>query len=260
MCWPSRINGHKTMLEFARLIAADFRVIVLDPPGLGSNTEIGFCATMSEHVHLALTVLDHLNIRQVHWVGHITAGIAGAMLYRHAPQRITSITLSGTPLLREGRFTLSYLISLRLLLRYPLGRKIIAHRLVENLGYASKSEYERIAAATSKTIETIPREILQNLRLLDGKLVRQIYQGLHQQHPPMLVIAGKYDKAVLARDQHTVAETTNSQYVELSCGHMTFFIKPERCAEAFDSFVKRQNKHLENQAQPQLAMPPKIRA
>ena len=238
VCWPTRVCDHTNMLEFAKALAHDFRILMIDPPGNGLNRALNYRPAVSDQAFFALQAMDYLGIEQCHWVGHSAGGVVGTVLHASAPHRLKSLTLGSTPLLRQGRFNLAAAAASPILARNRFGRHLLARRAMEELGYRDEEERRLVARHMAQSIDKASPSVISAVRPLDGNMVRRMFDQLRAKYPPMLVIAGQYDRVVLARDQQTVAQVTQARYAQLPCGHMTFFMEPESCALAFQRFIQ----------------------
>ena len=78
------------------LLGARWRAIAMDTAGFG-DSEGGGPASIAHYAQLALELVEHLSLAQVHVVGHHTGGVIAVELAAAAPQRVASLTLSSTP-------------------------------------------------------------------------------------------------------------------------------------------------------------------
>ena len=237
-CWPAQLTDHQCLLEFAQLLARDYRVVLFDPPAVGANQHLPYSDDLKRMVYFAQVTLSHLHIAQCHWVGLSAGGVVGAALRVAAPSRILSLTLASTPMLSQGRFKLTATASKNLLSGSRWGRRVLVSRGVAQVGYRSEQEKSLVSKYLRDLFERTPPKTISSMRPLDGAVVRQMFDKLRASPPPILVLCGKHDPVVLPRDQRTVAEITQAQFVELPCGHMNLLTAPEKCAHAFQRFVQ----------------------
>lgn len=78
------------------LLGARWHAIAMDTAGFG-DSEGGGPASIAHYAQVALELVDHLGLAQVHVVGHHTGGVIAVELAATAPQRVASLTLSSTP-------------------------------------------------------------------------------------------------------------------------------------------------------------------
>jgi 3-oxoadipate enol-lactonase len=238
VCWPSQLSDLESVADFALMLARDYRVVVCEPPAVGTNTHLPYSNAINDMVFYAHRVLTHLGIDQCHWVGQSAGGVVGAALHSAAPGRIQSLTLIGTPMLSQGRLKVHLAATTALLAGSKLGRRLLAARIVKDLGYRDEKEKKLISRYFSRLLEQLDPKTIAALRPIDGASVRRVFERLRQNPPPMLVLGGEADPIVLLRDQRTVAEITQARFVKVPSGHMTLLVEPDVCAHAFFRFMQ----------------------
>lgn len=238
VCWPTRVCDHTNMLDFASVLQHEYRILMIDPPGNGHNRALNYRPAVSDQAFFALQAMDFLGIEQCHWVGHSAGGVVGTVLHLTSPGRVKTLTLGSTPMLRQGRFNLAAAAASPILARSRFGRRILATRAMDELGFRNEEERRLVIRHMSQSLDKASPSVVSAVRPLDGDMVRRMFEQLRAKHPPMLVIAGQHDHVVLARDQQTVAQLTQARFAQLPCGHMTFLVEPENCALAFQRFIQ----------------------
>jgi 3-oxoadipate enol-lactonase len=237
VCWPPQLNDGESLKDFTRLLARHHQVVVCDPPAMGLNQHLPYSNQISDLVYYAHRVLIKLGIEQYHWVGQSAGGVVGAALYGAAPELFRSLTLVSTPMLKAGRFKLHLAAATFLLAGFQSGRELLAARAAEEVGSADSHEYALVSASLRKALMDAKPSTIRAMGTLPGEGVRAVFERLRANPPPMLIISGRHDRIVLARDQHTVAELTHSKYVELKCGHLCLQAEPEKTAHAIEKFI-----------------------
>lgn len=238
VCWPGQLHDTESLIDFARLLARDFRVVICDAPAIASNRNLPYSCSVPNLLYYAQRLLLKLGIERCHWVGQSAGGVVGAALHGLLPEQLLSLTLASAPMLGQGRFRLPITASTALLSRSRLGRAILASRGIKEMGFADRQEKSTVLRYLRDVMERTSPQTIANMRPLDGVSVRLVFDKLRSAPPPMLVLCGRYDQIVLHRDQRTVAEITQSQFVELKCGHLPLMVEPEKCAHAFRRFVQ----------------------
>jgi pimeloyl-ACP methyl ester carboxylesterase len=239
VCWPGQINDHISMLAFAEQLAKKHRVVIVDPPAAGSNRHLPYSAHIEDHLPLALALLRSLRIERCHWVGQAGGGVMGAAVAVASPTRLITLTLVSTPMLSQGRFSMSEAAIKTFLSSFRFGRRFLVKRSVEQLGYGSPKEKKIITDYFLGVFERTASSTINDMRPLPSASVRSIFDKLCSNHPPLMILCGKHDRAVLPRNQRTVAELTQSSFVEINSGHLALMAKPERCVQAFVQFTQR---------------------
>ena len=238
VCWPAQLNDAESFKDFARLLSRDFRVVLCDPPAMGVNQNLPYSNAIPDLVYYAHRVLVKLGIKKCHWVGHSAGGVVGAALYAVSPERFLSLSLASAPMLSQGRFKLHVAATTPILSASRLGRQVLASRGAQEMGYADPAEKALLTGYLRKVLDRTSPQTINSMRPLDGASVRRVFDKMRDKPPPLLILCGRHDRIVLQRDQRTVAEITQSQYVDLNCGHMPLLVDSENCAHAFQRFVK----------------------
>lgn len=237
VCWPAQFSDSESLQDFARLLSQKFRVVLCDPPSVGLNQHLPYSAALPDSVYFAHRMIMKLGITKCHWVGQSAGGVIGAALYIASPELFLSLSLASAPMLSQGRFKLHVAATTALLSGSRLGRHVLASRGVNEMGYADASEKALLVAYMRKALERTSPQTIAHMRPLDGASVRRVFDKMRSQPPPLLILCGRHDRIVLQRDQRTVAEITQGQFVDLNCGHLPLLVAPENCAHAFQRFV-----------------------
>ena len=237
VCWPAQLNDAESFKDFARMLSRDFRVVLCDPPAMGVNQNLPYSNAIPDLVYYAHRVLVKLGIKKCHWVGHSAGGVVGAALYAASPERFLSLSLASAPMLSQGRFKLHVAATTSILSGSRLGRTVLASRGAHEMGYADSTEKAMLSGYLRKVLKRTSPQTINSMRPLDGASVRRVFDKMRSKPPPLLILCGRHDRIVLQRDQRTVAEITQSQYVDLNCGHMPLLVDSENCAHAFQRFV-----------------------
>ena len=239
VCWPSLLGDHRSVLEFAALLAPNFQVVLIDPPGIGVNNSITRWPLLSEQVELAHTVLDALQIDTCHWVGQGYGGHVGVGVATRFARRIRSLTLSSVPFVQMARVNVLPQPVADLLLNFSWGRRFAANHLARQLSTKDR-RYERALVRESLRLlmANSNPEVVKQLGPMPTELLEQMRDMLKLMTAPTMIIAGQHDKSVLRRDQHTTAELVHgARYHEVDSGLMTLLVRPKECAEFFMQFA-----------------------
>jgi pyruvate dehydrogenase E2 component (dihydrolipoamide acetyltransferase) len=101
------INGlcgtHKDLLPFAQGLSSSHFVIIPDLPGWGASPRLKEELTLKHYAQFLLALVDHLELKKVHVLGHCMGSCLGIELTHLAPERVKTLTLVSTPYL-EGNF------------------------------------------------------------------------------------------------------------------------------------------------------------
>ena len=238
VCWPSQIGDHRSMIEFAAQLMPDFRVVLIDPPGLGANSHIAHWPLLTQQVELADSVLEGLQISHCHWVGHGYGGHIGVGLATRFPKRLQSLTLTSVPFVQAMRITIFSHKVVQMLYQFEWGRKIAASFIARQLTIEKGYERTLVQAVLHRFVIKCNRNVLKQLRVIPPELLEHLRDMLKDIAIPAQVIAGKTDKSVLRRNQQTTAELLQvARYHEVDSGFMTLLVRPKECAKIFKQFA-----------------------
>ena len=227
------------MLEFAALLAPNYQVVLIDPPGMGVNNRMTRWPLLSEQVELAHTLLDALQIDTCHWVGQGYGGHVGVGVVTRFARRIRSLTLSSVPFVQVARVNVLSQPTADLLLNFGWGRRFVADHFARQLCTKDRRyELALVKASLRMFMANSNLEVIKQLGPMPTELLEQMRDMLQLMTVPTMVIAGQHDKSVLRRDQHTSAELVQAaRYHEVDSGLMTLLVRPKECAEFFMQFA-----------------------
>lgn len=95
----SPLSGAMFLPAMPHLAAAGYRALALDTPGFGASDAPPAPQSIEAHADALISVLDGLNLKCAHILGHHTgASIAAAFAARH-PDRVDRLILNGVALL-----------------------------------------------------------------------------------------------------------------------------------------------------------------
>ncbi len=239
VCWPSIMGDHRGMLEFAALLSDKYRVALIDPPGFFANQQMTQWPAPHDMAQLALGLCDALGATQFHWVGHGFGGLVGAAIAQTQGHRLRSLTLSSTPLIESARVSLFSKTMARLLYRTRWGRRVVTSKVCKQMVTQGTEERLQVEQHVGASLEACNVSVLTALEPASSNQAASFLRVLRSSQVPKLVIAGDKDNFCLCRHQKTAAELMPvTHYTELSCGFMTFLVRPEQCAAVFTSFLR----------------------
>lgn len=219
-----------------------FQVITLDPRGVGRSDGPDEPITMDTMAGDVLGVLDHLGIRAAHFYGLSMGGMVAQHIALEYPHRVKSLVLGATtcgglhtvPPAEEAMQTLLALPHLPPEEAVPTALSLV-------LGSASADRQGEIV-----------REIVQHgmdYHLSSGIFTKQIeaistfdsYDRLGEIKVPTLIIAGKEDKLLPARNSHILASRIpGSRLVEMDKMGHGYIWESEQADEIVLEFLRQQ--------------------
>lgn len=84
------------------LLGERLLAVAMDTPGFGDSAPLAGAPTIEGWAQVAVQLLDMLDIRQAHVVGHHTGGVIAVELAAAHGDRVRSLVLSSTPFTNEG--------------------------------------------------------------------------------------------------------------------------------------------------------------
>ena len=86
-------GGSRSLLPLAESLALDHEVLVPDHPAFGETDECAWITGMSDLAYFYLDVLDALDLREAHVIGHSMGGWLACEIAVRSTHRIKSLTL-----------------------------------------------------------------------------------------------------------------------------------------------------------------------
>jgi pimeloyl-ACP methyl ester carboxylesterase len=211
-------------------LARCFAVLAPDHPGFGRSDAADGLDTIADMAMFYLDVLDQLDLRGVHVVGHSLGGwIALELAVRNAT-RLRSLTLANAAGIRvegvsRGDMYIATPAELgRLLFHEPEHQANIAH---------AEEDPDRIALITKN--RNASAKLTWHPRLYDPHLAK----WLHRITLPTLVLWGDADRVIpVAHAGEFVRLIPHASSVTIpACGHMSDVERPDAFAEAVIAFT-----------------------
>lgn len=120
LLWHSLFVDSRSWQRVERDLAENRRLVLVTGPGHGGSTDPGRRYTLEDCADAAMSILDHLGIREpVDWVGNAWGGHVGLVAAVRSPERFRSLVTVGTPVhgyTKSGRIQTSLLLLLYRLL------------------------------------------------------------------------------------------------------------------------------------------------
>ena len=225
--------------EYAAMVpflADHFQLIAYDWPGHGRSDDPPKEYRVDEFTHVALSVLDHLDISKVHVLGHHGGALIAMNLAWRFPERVNKLILSGTSAVKEEAETKAFL-----------------HQLKETKGDTFEKNGQTILDTWKRYLHylpnSIPEEILipflhnlnSKLRPYDAhfKLLnwnrRQALESLKDLD--VLLCQGELDSFVSQQEKLLDLIPNAKRVIIPDAGMFYFYEKPGDCAEMIHSFL-----------------------
>jgi 2-succinyl-6-hydroxy-2,4-cyclohexadiene-1-carboxylate synthase len=225
--------------ETTRLLQPDFRCITFDASGTGRSKPNAASknspADVESFAEDAAELIQYLNLKDVHLVGHSMGAMVAAFLYGLKPQHISSLTLVNC-----GSFEYSYINEVMLsffvksslalswvaslpLLRNTLVKKATAKPIPSAYGEMLINDFRTTDPEIAKQVGTNSIEKLQTDRYETTVLAAQC---------PLLIAVGDKDDTIPPAGSYRLYELCpHARFVRFAdCGHMPMLESPEAFA------------------------------
>lgn len=217
-------------------LSNDFRLIKIDLPGHGKSPMYSEIHTMELMAEKVKEVLDTLNIKKFHILGHSMGGYVSLAFAEKWAEQLDSLTLFFSTYfpddeekkelrrksLRIIRESLNTFVSAGAPNLFNINEKEVLEdkiNLAKNI--ALSTNVEGILAATKGMIERTDKQAV--LEKLEAKII---------------VIAGRYDNAVKTEAMISqLPQRPNIKAYTLDCGHNGHWEKPKICASIINTEI-----------------------
>ncbi len=218
------------------ILTKDYRVLRYDTRGHGESTAPPGSYSMDELVSDALSLIDALELKKVHWVGLSMGGMIAQGLALHAPERLSSVTLCNTmPVVRQEMKQMWQN-------RITTGERFGMHHLVD---FAMERWFtEDYRALETKQYQDIRRQFLETPVYGYVGCCHAIYNlnyvdQLHKITVPTHIIAGDQDLATPVAESHIIHERISGSSLTVIEGaaHLSNVEKREQFDETLMAFL-----------------------
>lgn len=226
--------------EYARLVpylADKYQLISYDWPGHGNSDDPDHELGVEEYTQAAFAVLDHLNIKKCHVLGHHGGALLTMNIAYLQPERVLKVILSGTSGPKTPEEIAEFTKNLGLKKKHQLERdgQSLLDAWIRYTGYLPESTPEEILVPYSNSI-------MSRMRPYDahyGVLGWDRNPALHALKCPVLLIQGGEDSFV-SRQEKLLDIIPNSERVVLpKAGAFSFFEKPKESSEIIKTFIEK---------------------
>jgi pimeloyl-ACP methyl ester carboxylesterase len=219
-------------LDFHERLARNFHVFAPDTPGFGLTERPDWMRDMSDYILYFRDLLDALEIRQAHLVGHSLGGWMAAEIAVWYPERVHKLVLSNSAGIRVKGTPIGDLFAMS-----PQESAAVSFEDLSAAAPLMPAEVNVDYFVRMYKESTTLASLAWNPHF-DPKLARRV-QNLHC---PTLIIWGQNDRLippVYGSTFHSLIP--NSQLVMLEeTGHMPMFEQPAAWAQAISDFLHQE--------------------
>ena len=202
---PGFAAGHAAWSPFLGALRSQFRLILVDLPGVGASAHVPPAGGLDAGTSMLIDVLDHLETPRVAVLGASLGGLAGLVLARARPERVSRIVTAGSMahLNADARIRLRR----RLDLLRTVGRDAFAESMVRELvsDDFARAHPRMVAAVVHAYALGLPPA--ENIEAI-GRVVERIdfRSRLGEVAAPALVLHGDRDGLVTGAQAAALAE------------------------------------------------------
>ena len=215
---------------------SSYHNIVIDLLGHGDTGCIDDIHTMEQQAEAVNTVLESLNIEKFSLVGHSMGGYVGLALLKLIPEKITHFTLLNSTSYadsEEKKKTRDRAIKLVMENKTNFLRMSVTNLFSEY----SREKYKSGIESLIGLIEDVSKEGI--IAALKGMKLRSDHTNtLKEFNGKKLIISGISDPVLPFKDSEKEAETTNSEFITLEGGHMSYLEASEDVKDYIQLFLK----------------------
>jgi pimeloyl-ACP methyl ester carboxylesterase len=225
---PRGIDDDSELLE---RLAASFTVYAPDHPGFGRSDDPDWLDTIGDLAFFYADLLDQLDLRGVHLVGHSLGGWAALELAIRNDTRLRSLTLAGAAGIRvEGVGRGDMYIATPV----ELGKLLFATAAHQEAIAQAEEDPERIALITKNRVGSA--KLTWHPRLYDPRLAK----WLHRVKLPTLVLWGDSDRVIPPVHADAFARLIPQATIVTirDCGHLSDIERPAEFAGAVAAFIE----------------------
>jgi pimeloyl-ACP methyl ester carboxylesterase len=231
-------SGNVCMETQVEPLSRSLQVIVHDPRGCGRSTHFKSVCTIDQMANDVAGLLEHLNLRSAHIIGHSMGGRIGLSLALNFPGKVKSLILAAAgsgPAAREGAETipgLPYRLAFDLI---EMGfEKYLKHEICDTDTYftpAYRKEQQEKVQAFYKMVWTYHAKLPEYLQLCIARHNWEATHRLGDVTVPTLVVVGDNDVVGsnhVAQAQVLAKRIPNAEYKVLKGqSHGFFWQSPE---------------------------------
>ena len=213
----------------------DYRVVLLDAPGIGGSSEAQLPYRLSRLCDMVAEVLDTLAVERVHLFGVSWGGALAQQFAYQYPERCASLILAAT-----SSGLLSIPGNLGLFAQFANPKRLLSlsflSKISPELAIAGKktlSENAKVMALAMKGLR--PKGYLHQIMAMTGWTS---WPWLPRIHTPTLILMGQKDPLMPASNGRIIgSRLPNARLDILPFGHLFVYTQPSETARKIDDFV-----------------------
>jgi pimeloyl-ACP methyl ester carboxylesterase len=222
----------QTMVAFQKT----HRCIAIDLLGHGQTPCLGYIHSMEKQADMILSLLNHLDIKKFHLVGHSMGGYIALAILEKKPRMVQQLVLLNSTSAEDSEER--KVNRERAVAAVKQNHLLFIGVAVTNLFSAnSQKKLNAIIEKLKIEAQAIPKQGV--IAALSGMKIRKdrtflLAQGTHD----ILVILGKKDPVLPYESTKALSKLKKVKLVTLTEGHMSWLENPETMQEALIDFIR----------------------
>ncbi|WP_414550321.1 2-succinyl-6-hydroxy-2,4-cyclohexadiene-1-carboxylate synthase [Anabaena sp. CCY 0017] len=233
--------------EAIKILAEEFSFLTLDLPGHGKTQVLGGdeCYTMANTANAVINLLDDLKINQCFLVGYSMGGRLALYLTLHFPERFAKVVLeSASPGLateteRLARVKTDAQIARKL--ARTITKEDFATFLLNWYGqpiFGLIKNHPKFATMLESRLQNYPVELTKSLQFMGTGNQPSLWNKLHQNTIPLLLLTGEYDQKFIAINTEIAQKCQLAQLKIIShAGHNMHLESTEEFVNKIRDFI-----------------------
>lgn len=212
-------------------LAERFGVVAPDHPGFGRSADLEHVDTIADLAFFYADLLDELDLRDVHLVGHALGGWAALELAIRDASRLRSLTLIDSAGIRVDGVRRGDMF---IATPPELGALLFADPALQRRVAEQQEDPERQEILAKNRVGAA--KLTWHPRLYDPRLAR----WLHRVRVPTLLLWGAEDRVIPPAHGEALRDLIPGARLELlpGCGHMATVERPDAVAGAIAAFTR----------------------
>ncbi len=220
--------------DLEKHLSKNFTVVKIDLPGHGQSKSIAEIHTMELMADKVKEVIDHLQLKNIHLLGHSMGGYTNLAFAEKHPEYLKTLTLFFSTFLDDDAEKKEQRAKSFRIIKDAFGHYVNAG--IPNLFNPNELDLMEGKIKLAKQI-AMSTDNLGALACVKGMIERPNRKSVLEQFTgKILVISGNHDHAVnYSKTLKQLPDKTNIKSYVLDCGHCGHWERPSICAEIINT-------------------------
>lgn len=232
-------------LGFDKIMAKHFRVVTLDPRGVGRSTQpMHWTDSIEDLADDCIAILDHIDVDTFHIFGLSFGGMVGSVIATKVPDRVESLMIGASSSADYKAFRVSASLLPKLLLALRRGRfqDALLESCVPDL--VRRSWGPEIQAAWQDILKAEGFPLLTTLKQLRAAMSHSLRGKLDEVDFPILFVHGSMDSFVPVRNSRELNKLIPNSVLKIikGAGHEIALGFEEELSKVLREFALGKNR------------------